>query len=75
GLTVGCAQCHDHAYDPLSQADFYRLRAFFDNTVLTARDKPLGPQVRVFTEGVPASTVFVRGEFRRPGPVIQPGYP
>lgn len=75
GLTVGCAQCHDHAYDPLSQADFYRLRAFFDNTVLPARDKPLGPQVRVFTEGVPASTVFVRGEFRRPGPPIQPGFP
>lgn len=75
GLTVGCAQCHDHAYDPLSQADFYRLRAFFDNTVLPSRDKPLGPQVRIFTEGVPASTVFVRGEFRRPGPGVSPGFP
>ncbi len=30
GLTVACAQCHDHRYDPISQADYYRLRAVFD---------------------------------------------
>ena len=29
GLTTSCCQCHDHKYDPLSQADHYRLRAFF----------------------------------------------
>lgn len=75
GLTVGCAQCHDHPYDPISQADFYRLRSFFDNTVLPKERKPLGPFVRIYTEGVPVSTVFVRGDFKRPGPVIQPAFP
>lgn len=30
GLTVGCAQCHAHRYDPISQADYYRLRSIFE---------------------------------------------
>ncbi len=30
GMTVECAQCHDHRYDPVSQADYYRFRAIFD---------------------------------------------
>jgi mono/diheme cytochrome c family protein len=30
GVTVGCAQCHNHRYDPIPQADFYRLRAVFE---------------------------------------------
>ena len=30
GLTVNCAQCHDHRYDPIPQSDYYRLRAIFE---------------------------------------------
>lgn len=30
GLTVGCAQCHSHRYDPISQTDYFRIRALFE---------------------------------------------
>ena len=38
GLTTGCANCHDHKFDPISQKEFFQLSAFFRNTTQKARD-------------------------------------
>ena len=72
GLQVGCAQCHDHMFDPISQADFYRLRAFFDPAVVVEPNR----SVTVLQGGEHASEsrLMVRGDWRRPGPRIEPGF-
>lgn len=41
GLTVGCARCHDHKYDPISQRDYFQLYAFFNNADEVNIDAPL----------------------------------
>jgi hypothetical protein len=44
GLTVGCAQCHDHKFDPIEQREYYRLFAFLNN-----QDEPT---LKVFDPGI-----------------------
>ncbi len=50
GLTVGCAECHNHRYDPIPQTDFYRLRAIFEPALdPTSWKPPVGRQVSLYS--------------------------
>ena len=54
GLTFGCARCHDHKYDPISQRDFYQLLAFFNSVPEKGKDGRIGhanPVMRVAMRG------------------------
>jgi hypothetical protein len=51
GMTFGCARCHDHKYDPILQADYFRLQAFF---------APMQPR-----DDLPAATPAARAEYQR----------
>jgi mono/diheme cytochrome c family protein len=74
GMTVGCARCHDHKYDPIPQRDYYRMQAIFfpfqkteavmiskeEETVHKARNKEIDEQVRPFRQKIAAIDKPVR---------------
>ncbi len=63
GVTVGCAQCHNHRYDPIPQADFYRLRAAFEPGYdLTNWKPPAARQVSLYTEADKKKAAEVEAE-------------
>ena len=73
GLTLNCAKCHDHKYDPIGQADYYRLRAFFEPYQVRTDQLPGEIDLeknglpRVFDCNLTAPTyLFVRGNEQQP---------
>jgi hypothetical protein len=78
GMTVGCAQCHDHRYDPITQADYYRMRAIFEpgfNTkswktpagrlvsLLTDEERAIGAKIEVEAKKIDAARLAKQEEF------------
>ena len=53
GLTTGCAVCHDHKFDPLTQEDYYQLFAFFNRSVEENLEAPLAGEMGPFLAGKP----------------------
>jgi hypothetical protein len=84
GVTMHCAKCHNHMYDPIMQSDYYRMRAIFEpHNVRTDRvpgqpDVSKDGLVHAFDAEPAAPTyLFVRGDERNPDKshVVEPGIP
>ncbi|MEZ6122712.1 MAG: PSD1 and planctomycete cytochrome C domain-containing protein [Planctomycetaceae bacterium] len=84
GLTIGCARCHDHKFEPLTAADYYSMVAVFQPLVRpqdgrTERTIPIdGTDVYAWqeTSGQPPETFLLkRGSVTNPGPRVFPAVP
>jgi mono/diheme cytochrome c family protein len=62
GLTLNCCRCHDHKFDPLTQADYYRFTAFFNQTPVTGAGG--NPQTPPILEVAPPEAIAARDAAR-----------
>ena len=65
GLTVGCARCHDHKFDPLSQREYYQLFTYFNNVPEQGLVKGTGnppPSMQLFSPEVKARLAALDGQ-------------
>jgi Protein of unknown function (DUF1553)/Protein of unknown function (DUF1549)/Planctomycete cytochrome C len=69
GTTLGCAQCHNHKFDPFTQKDYYRFLAFFDNGVYSVVDHGdryvREPQIELPTPDQAAKAKVLRADIAR----------
>lgn len=68
GLTTGCAVCHDHKFDPITQKDYYSLSAFFnslDGRALDGNSKDHPPSIKVPTEKQSKELEEIQSEISR----------
>jgi hypothetical protein len=78
GLTVECARCHDHKYDPIAQKEFYQLSAFFNNnneTGIIPYNGEASPSVMVPTAEVEKKLAFIKDKIAPYERAIQPYQP
>ena len=76
GMTMSCCNCHDHKYDPLLQADFYRLQAFFQATAAKDRAIEGAGTVSLVTDAAataPPTRLLSQGNHREPREEVEPG--
>jgi hypothetical protein len=69
GLTVACARCHDHKYDPISAADYYALHGVFASSEEKTSDD--APPTLVDAAKPVDPVVFLRGNPGNPGPTVE----
>ncbi len=65
GLTLECARCHDHKYDPISQKEYYQFSAFFNNVDelgMVANDGNTAPTIPLMKEEVAEKVAYIRGK-------------
>jgi hypothetical protein len=79
GLTVKCARCHDHKFDPVPQRDYYRMAGIFwpGDLLGNPRGKVLGHAALAWTDisaTPPPLHLLKKGDPRKPGPAVEAGF-